>query len=407
MSLLQAFMLWRSFERQQWLPREHLEELQSRRLRALMRWAYATVPYYHRAFRENGIRPDDIRTARDLRRLPVLTKQDVQEHGAMLRSRNAKALRPAATTGSTGIPLTVYQDALSVAAGRAVMLRALRAHQVRLTDRMLRVTHRKHRRGLHEQLGILPVTSVSVHAPAHELARAAKKVKPNVIDAYPSVLEAMAKHRHLLPRTVHHLFSTTEMLTPHARRNVQEAFGAPVIDLYGAAEFPRLAWECPDGNGYHLDSDYAVIECTDEGMLVTGLYNCGMPLIRYAIGDLGIPGEGVCGCGRGLQVLERIEGRTDDALVMPDGSRISPRQVNVLDGLTGIRQYRIVQTRKDRIVAEVVPSGAMDDVLEAMVVTRIRQGLGRHQVDVFVKQVDAIPRGAGGKIRTVVSRVGH
>jgi phenylacetate-CoA ligase len=286
------------------------------------------------------------------------------------------------------------------------MLRAFRAHGMRLTDSTLRITHRRRKQALHELIGILPVRTASVHAPPRQLASIAATLRPDILDSYPSVLLAMSKYGELLPDSVRRIFSTTEMLTDQTRKRLDRAFGAPVIDLYGAVEFPRLAWECPAGGGYHVDADYALTECTESGeLLVTGLYNYGMPLIRYAIGDLAQESDGPCACGRGLPLLKSIEGRTDDSLTMPGGDIVSPRRVNVLDGITGIAEYRIVQTKRDRVVAEIVPAGSWTPGLERAVIARIQRGLEPYQIDIRAKQVDNIKRSRGGKLRTVISRV--
>ena len=204
------------------------------------------------------------------------------------------------------------------------MLRALRAHGVRLTDTILRVTHRSRRQRWHERLGILPIRTLSVFDPPDRLSRKAHAIRPEVIDGYPSVLQAMAASI-APPRTLHHVFSTTEILTPRARKRIQNSFGTPVVDTYGAAEFPSLAWECPSGAGYHIDADYAYVECLVDGeqaapgevgeLVITSLYGYGMPLIRYAIGDSAVLSEDHCPCGRGLPLFESIEGRTDNSIV--------------------------------------------------------------------------------------------
>lgn len=408
MSALKTFLLWRRFERQQWLSPEKLQELQHRRLRVMMHWAYQTVPYYRELFKDAGLRPEQIRTAGNLGLLPVLTKQHVREHADALHSTAIPKhkLTVTTTTGSTGIPLTIAHDQTSVAAGRAAILRSFRAHGLRLTDDTLRITHRKRERALHEFFGILPIRTASVHAPPRQLASIAATMRPDVIDSYPSILRAMAKYTELLPDTVRRIFTSTEMLTKETRKQLDKAFNAQVVDFYGAAEFPRLAWECPAGGGYHVDADYALVECSESNeLLVTGLYNYGMPLIRYAIGDLAKESDGPCACGRGLPLLKSIEGRTDDSLVMPGGDIISPRRVNMLDGVTGIAEYRIVQTKRDKIVAEVVPADQWTPGLERAVIARIRRGLEAYPVEISAKQVARIKRGRGGKLRTVISRV--
>lgn len=405
MSALEAFLLWRRFERQQWLSPESLREVQDKRLRSMLQWAYNRVPYYRGLFRSLNLHPSAVRTARDLAKLPVLTKHDVRRNAQDLRARGMR-MRHAATTGSTGCPLTISHDAESSAAGKAVMLRALRAHGVRFADKFVRITHRPHRQALHERLGVLPIRSLSVYDAPAGLAQAARALKPDVLHTYPSVLQAMISSGARLPR-VRRVFSTTEMLTERAREQIRQAFDAPVADLHGAVEFPSLLWECPSGAGYHVDTDYAVVEHGDNNeLIVTGLFNKGMPLIRYALGDLAEPDDERCPCGRSLPLVKRIEGRADDALVMPNGELVSPRRVNVLDGIEGVEQYRIVQRRNDRIVAEVVPSGRWTPALAEDVVARISRGIHGYDVEVSAKPVSAIPRGPGGKMKTVVSYVG-
>ena len=106
---------------------------------------------------------------------------------------------------------------------------------------------------------------------------------------------------------------------------------------YGAQEFNRVGWDCSEHQTMHLDADSVVLEVLDpdgdrplapgeEGELVlTGLHNDLMPLVRYRIGDAGRLVEGPCGCGRALPLFEITEGRLDDILSLPDGRRIGPR----------------------------------------------------------------------------------
>ena len=124
-------------ERTQWWSREQLLELQSRRLRVLLQYAYERVPFYRRAFDDKGLTPADINTASDLSALPVLNRRDVRGHSTELQATGFPGRRRlvARTGGSTGEPLaflTTLEDRYS--RGYARSLRALRWSGFRLGD---------------------------------------------------------------------------------------------------------------------------------------------------------------------------------------------------------------------------------------------------------------------------------
>ena len=103
------------------------------------------------------------------------------------------------------------------------------------------------------------------------------------------------------------VFTSGEMLDGETRRAIERGFGAPVFDIYGCTELKEIAWECPAHEGYHINSDRVVVETLhadhstgrqDGALLVTSLYNFGMPLIRYQLGDTGRLIAASCSCGR-------------------------------------------------------------------------------------------------------------
>ena len=118
-------------------------------------------------------------------------------------------------------------------------------------------------------------------------------------------------------------------------------------------EFGTFAWECQEHNGYHMDIESLCVEFIKDGekvspeekadIIVTGLFNFTMPLIRYKIGDSGSFSSDLCPCGRGLPLMKIVEGRTDDFLILPSGTLISPRNINFLENVKGISEYRIIQ----------------------------------------------------------------
>jgi phenylacetate-CoA ligase len=130
-----------------------------------------------------------------------------------------------------------------------------------------------------------------------------------------------------------------------------------------------------------------------------------MPLIRYKIGDIGIPGDKKCPCGRGLPLMEKFEGRAEDFIKVPDGKVFAPTIFFVImRNIRGIKQYRIVQEKIDKLLVYLVP--AMDFNLE--VTYRVQQEIRKilkNNVHIEIKIVDELPRDPSGKLRSVISKV--
>ena len=183
------------------------------------------------------------------------------------------------------------------------------------------------------------------------------RLRPQLITAYPSILLLIigsatpAELARLRPRAIH---LHSELLTPGIRASIGEAFGCDCFDDYSTFEFHQVAFECLH-HRYHIAADNVAVEFVRDGapvaegqqgdILLTGLTNLAMPLLRYAIGDVGVAsGAGSCPCGRGFPTMGLVEGRVDDFLVLPSGRRLSPRMVNpVFESLPGILEHVLVQ----------------------------------------------------------------
>src|SRR5262249_55172685 len=130
------------------------------------------------------------------------------------------------------------------------------------------------------------------------------------------------------------IISTSMMLLPSERAVIETAFGCKVTDRYGCEEVGLIGCECERHRGFHLDIEHLFIEFLrpdgaeaapgEEGaIVVTDLYNHGMPFIRYRIEDVGVPTDRLCECGRGLPLMERVTGRVADYLKRQDGSLVA------------------------------------------------------------------------------------
>jgi phenylacetate-CoA ligase len=144
-----------------------------------------------------------------------------------------------------------------------------------------------------------------------------------------------------------------ELMPSSMQRAIEEVVGQPVYDQYGTSEFNRMAWQCREKRGYHLDADSVIVEILNESgqparpgevgrIVATGLINRMMPLIRYELGDLAVASDRRCSCGRSLPMIERIEGRLKDVFVLPDGGKRTPREMlEPFASIDGVEQYRV------------------------------------------------------------------
>jgi len=407
----------------QWLKTSELEELQAKKLRAIIKHAYENTEFYHRKFKDAGVRPDDIKTAEDLKKLPFTTKEELREHstGSMLaRGVDLKRCLITETSGSTGIPTKIVYDEAADDFSKAINLRSYTENGLCLRSKwaVFKDLHHFQKQQWFQKLGIFSPLQLSVFDTTDKQVSILREFKPDVLDGYTSSIRLLAKaveengSEDIKPKAV---FGTSEILDDEMRRYINSVFDVEMIDLFGCVELNRTAWECGEHVGYHIDIDAVIMEFVREGEIVsagergeivyTGLYNYAMPLIRYAIEDIGVPSSEQCPCGRGLPLMKLIEGRSDSFMQVPDGRIFSPIIWTVImRRVPGIGQFKAIQERKDLIRILLVRDDKFTQRTIDQTEHDIREVMGE-EVNVKVELVDEIPKEKSGKIRAAVSKV--
>jgi phenylacetate-CoA ligase len=429
------FKCGRVLEKTQWLPRGEVERVQFKNLRALLIHAYETVPYYRRVFRERGLLPSDIRSLNDLVKLPVLTKKDVRENFNEMISRGfPKSRLIPYTSGGSGDQVKFYITKDQVSWEVAAEFRGYGWAGYRYGDRCFlfwgspidlsksQGIVKRFTRAL-ERITIAD-TYVMSDKVSESSAHLLLKHKPEIVRGYASSVYMMAKYllekgiNCVRPRAV---ITAAETLFDFRRKTIEEAFGCPVFDYYGSREIGAIAAECEEHFGYHISAENVVTEFVEDDehvaagergvVLLTGLRNLGMPLIRYRIGDVGRPSEDVCNCGRGLPLMSSIEGRLSDFLavydknlgrVVPVGP-LYPVIASVLIHMP-FESCRVTQESLDKIVVRAVKGKGYSDEYEDRLVDLIRSFIG-DSVAIEVKLVDSIPPLASGKRSLFTSKI--
>ncbi|OYT53600.1 MAG: capsule biosynthesis protein CapK [Candidatus Altiarchaeales archaeon ex4484_2] len=423
MGAINKLRLLYQVRKNQWLKTSELEELQAKKLRAIIKHAYENTEFYHRKFKDAGVRPDDIKTAEDLKKLPFTTKEELREHstGSMLaRGVDLKRCLITETSGSTGIPTKIVYDEAADDFSKAINLRSYTENGLCLRSKwaVFKDLHHFQKQQWFQKLGIFSPLQLSVFDTTDKQVSILREFKPDVLDGYTSSIRLLAKaveengSEDIKPKAV---FGTSEILDDEMRRYINSVFDVEMIDLFGCVELNRTAWECGEHVGYHIDIDAVIMEFVREGEIVsagergeivyTGLYNYAMPLIRYAIEDIGVPSSEQCPCGRGLPLMKLIEGRSDSFMQVPDGRIFSPIIWTVImRRVPGIGQFKAIQERKDLIRILLVRDDKFTQRTIDQTEHDIREVMGE-EVNVKVELVDEIPKEKSGKIRAAVSKV--
>jgi phenylacetate-CoA ligase len=406
-----------------------LEALQAERLQILMRHVYENVPYYRRVFDERRLRPSDIRTPDDLYKLPVLTKQAVRRFAEELRARNVSrhSFRIGRTGGSTGIPLKLLLDRNQISFDHALVQRHWSWAGYRPGDRtvILRgltlIPPEEHHgtywrmdwgenkiylSGFHLSTSIMPVYVEKL-----------EEWKPRFIAAYPSSLFTLARfmqqERVRIP--VRAVFTSSEELSELERKVIEDRFQCKVWDRYGTGERLAVTQQCEHGS-YHQNVEFGIFQVDSPSrqpasagqkgaLILTGLTNFSMPLIRYAIEDVGSLADGECPCGRQLHLAGPVNGRKDAVIVTADG-RLMPRAGldQIHEFVPNMERCQLVQRKIGEVTVRVQPRPGFNQADVAELVRQLRKRLGSSTA-IEIERVENLELTATGKQRFIVSEV--
>jgi len=413
--------------------RARLERHQNRKVREVVSYAYDHVPFYHRKFDELGLKPQDITGVKDLNRIPIVRRNELQEKSDQLVSCDfdASKLKTVSTSGSTGRPFFTHLTSDEDIFRKVKLMRANMICGQRLRDKWIVITapqHEAHALAFQRFLGVFSPVPISVFdSPAEQVSKI-ERLDPDVLDGYSSSILLLARELEgRRPGTIRPRMAIggAELIDASSRRYVEQVLGAPFYDEYACVELERLAWQCEEKTDHHIDADTVVMQFVDKNgdevapgetgeIVCTSLFNYAMPFIRYAVGDIGRPSrETVCRCGREFPLMSVIEGRKEEMILLPDGRVLSPLAIGdcmcAYSRFDHIVQYRFIQEKTSvfRVLVAKKKEGVAAEVMEKELLSHLRGmlRLGEEDADIYVEFVDEIPADTSGKIRKVVSNV--
>ena len=394
-----------------------IADYQSRCLQRMVRHCDRNIPYYRQLFSDLRLRPEHIRTAADLKHLPLMDKQTVRRNFDRLIApeRRNVLCRVAATSGSTGTPGRFMRDYGAINFENAAVWRHWRAAGD-VSDK--RITLR----------GDIVVPVAQTHPPfwkynaanrellmsAYHLSLANARAYidriiafgPSVLYAYPSAAGVLARlfsafgvcHRFKI------VFTSSESLSDEMRRLIEDAFQAPVFDWYGQAERVAALGQCRCGT-YHIQEDYSLVELVESPngceLVGTHFFNFVMPLLRYRTGDEVRPDPSDCPCGSAFRTVATVYGRDCGVLMTSDGVPI-PITNHIPRGVDNLLETQFCQEKFGELTVKVVTNGRFTDHDRATLAQRVLEHTSP-RMKVVVQEVDHIARGPNGKFVPVVS----
>lgn len=415
----------RRLERSQWFAPTQLHDLQRQKLRELLHHLATHVPYYN-WLRKESAAINDADPFQLLHRIPPIDKSEIRRHADQLVWNHAPGgLHRYSTGGSTGDPLTFFIDRRRQAYDQAARMRTHRWFGVQPGDRELYLwgspielsrtdTVKRFRDRLfnHRLCSAFHMSADRMDAYLNEIDR----YQPACLFGYPSSLALLAEHAESTGAKIHRrslrcVFVTGEVCFDVQRRTLRRVFGVPIANGYGSREAGFIAHECDEGS-MHITAENVIVEILADGeavdagesgeIIVTHLDAYAQPFIRYRTGDVGRLKAGRCACGRGLPMLDVIDGRTTDFLYLPDGSSTHALSViYALRELPGVHRFRVEQAEDYSLTIRVESTGE-SPALRTTVQRAVQRVIGL-SVPIGVEIVDRVALSDSGKFRFVAS----
>ena len=338
-------------EKMETMTRAQIEALQQERLQATVQHCMNS-PFYRKRFEEAGLKPEDIKTLDDIRRIPFTTKQDLRDTYpfGMASVPLRECTRLHSSSGTTGTPTVILHTQKDLEEWAAQVARNLWMVGLRPDDVFQNSSgYGMFTGGLGFQYGAERLGMLTIPAAAGNSIRQIKFITDfgttalHAVPSYVTRLYEVMQSMGVDPRRDTRLKVLAIGAEPHSeeqRRRIEEMMGVKAYNSFGMSEMcgPGVGFECQEQNGLHFWEDYYIVEIVDPQTLepvpdgevgelvLTSLCREAMPLLRYRTRDLTRVLGRTCPCGRNHVRIDRMRGRSDDMMVLR-GVNIFPIQI--------------------------------------------------------------------------------
>ena len=338
-------------EKMETMTRAEIEALQLERLQATVQHCMNS-PFYRSRFEEIGLKPEDIKSLDDIRRIPFTTKQDLRDTYpfGMASVPLRECTRLHSSSGTTGTPTVILHTQKDLEEWAAQVARNLWMVGLRPDDVFQNSSgYGMFTGGLGFQYGAERLGMLTIPAAAGNSLRQIKFITDfgttalHAVPSYVTRLYEVMQSVGIDPRRDTKLKVLAIGAEPHSeeqRRRIEDMMGVKAYNSFGMSEMcgPGVGFECQEQNGLHFWEDYYIVEIVDPETLepvsdgevgelvLTSLCREAMPLLRYRTRDLTRVLGRTCPCGRNHVRIDRMRGRSDDMMVLR-GVNIFPIQI--------------------------------------------------------------------------------
>lgn len=362
------------------MGRKAIEQLQLKRLRATVCKVYRNVPFYRDRLKGLKLKPDGIKTLKDIRKIPFTTREDLLANYpyGLLAVPREKIVRVHTSSGTTGKPKAIFFSIKDINRSAELIARCLTMTGMKKGDVLQNMmTYGLFTGALVMHYGAEKIGAMVIPAGPGNTERQIALMKDfgttaiHLTPSYALYLAGVIEGKGIDPRKdllLKRAYMGAEPYSEETRKKIEKIYGIDVFNSYGLSEMngPGVAFECPEKNGMHLWEDNFIMEIIDpktgeqlpegeEGELVlTTLCREAMPILRYRTKDITRMIRGKCRCGRAHRKIARITGRADDMFIVR-GVNIYPQQIErVLMGIRGVAQnYQIALESYDEMTVKV------------------------------------------------------
>ncbi|HAR63576.1 MAG TPA: hypothetical protein DCS13_08950 [Candidatus Margulisbacteria bacterium] len=420
--------LWKLYKEKksiQYQDRSVIEKYQEKKMRKLLMAAY-TTPYYKKTI-DTVKKPISNFTIADLKKFPILTKDIIRKEIKNLIVKNPIGLYPNSSGGSTGEPLTFYQDqnykdhiwaSMMIINEMSGWYWGARSARLWGAPRDRKAFSKKSKLFWQNTrfYDAFDMSDLKIEQFHKDMTRH----EPEFIMASSSSIYLLASYlnaKGIIPSYPKISISTTsETLYPHMRKTIEDTFGVKCFNRYGGREVGAMACECKRHSGFHIFMDNVIVECIDPEtgeevydkpgeIILTNLNNLGMPFIRYKVGDIGTLSKEKCTCGMQTILLKEILGRSMDHVILKNGKIVHGWYFNqYFFGIEGIKAYQFVQESLEKFTLYIVKMSNFNSISFELSLKKIRDFIGKDcKLDIHF--IDSIPKAPSGKVQFIISKV--
>lgn len=400
---------------------------QNRNVHKLMKSAYE-IPFYRKRFDENHLTPDDFHCSEDLAKFPVLTKDELRVWMKELYDTHPEerdSWDATSTSGSTGIPLRLYQSQREHACANASWIRILMSFGYNpFFGKMVSFessyrSEKKSRDSFIQRFGILQRRILSekrcIGDGTAEVIKELNDYAPDLICLRKNCIVRIAlyaQQHNLQIKKPKWYIPVSEMVDDVTRNILEKTFGSGLVDAYGSDETGSCIIKRPGNDYYDICNDTHVVNIYDDQnhladtgkVIITPLYKTDFPIINYDIGDIASSYV-----KDGIRYVTKIHGRLNDMVKHENGEDTSVLELRKIpNGITGIAQFRYVQESYHDLRVELVRDPQdmtyTNEEITSFFLQRLTQLYG-DEFKIDIRWLDVIPPDPNGKLRCFVCNV--